>query len=181
MLKNIKCKLKYNITIMIIYTIIGLAKLETPDSGEIDSAKMCNIIYVDQEPEWGKISVYEALFSGTSDQAQATRQYFTSLDPSTSNHENAQMFTDATEAVENAQAWDYQTLGYLYYTYFPKKNEIKLLNIGLTIAEKLNIKNEMLYRDVSTLSGGERKRIGLSAALLKQPGYLQFYCCIFRP
>jgi ABC-type dipeptide/oligopeptide/nickel transport system ATPase subunit len=52
---------------------------------------------------------------------------------------------------------------------------INLFNTGLTIAEKLNIKNEMLYRDVSTLSGGERKRIGLSAALLKQPGYLLLY------
>jgi ATPase subunit of ABC transporter with duplicated ATPase domains len=43
---------------------------------------------------------------------------------------------------------------------------------GLAIADKLNIRNDKLYRKVNSLSGGEKKRVGLSAALLKQPDVL---------
>ena len=50
-----------------------LAKIDSPDSGEVESGKLCNVVYVDQEPNWGNIQVYEALFAGTTDQAKATR------------------------------------------------------------------------------------------------------------
>ena len=128
-----------------------LAKIENADSGSIETATNANVIYVDQEPDWGNIYVYEALFSGTDNKADSTRKYFKALDPSV--EMDADAFTDATDAMESANAWDYQEQ-------------------GLNIAEKLNIQNDKMYRLVNSLSGGEKKRVGLSAALLKQPDIL---------
>ena len=132
-----------------------LAKLDTPDSGTVEvTNRNCNVVYVDQEPDWKDIPVYEALFEGVSDQAKANRLYFNSLDPSKSD-EDGSKFAKASDAMEASQAWDYQTQ-------------------GLAISERLNIKNDMLYRDISSLSGGEKKRVGLAAALLKQPDGLSY-------
>jgi ABC-type branched-subunit amino acid transport system ATPase component len=128
-----------------------LAKIESADAGSIETATNANVIYVDQEPDWGDVQVYEALFAGPSKAAVATRAYFKALDPSADM--DGDEFAAATDAVESAGAWDYQTN-------------------GLTIAEKLNIKNDKMYRRVNSLSGGEKKRVGLSAALLMQPDVL---------
>ena len=38
---------------------------------------------------------------------------------------------------------------------------------GITIASKLNIGQNELYRSIKTLSGGQKKRVALAAALLK--------------
>lgn len=128
-----------------------LAGLENPDTGTVETASNTNVIYVDQEPSWGNIKVYEALYSGNTPQADATRRYSKVLDPE--KELDDEEFVKATDAMTNANAWDYQEL-------------------GMAIASKLNIKDEFLYRDVSTMSGGERKRLGLAAALLKQPDIL---------
>ena len=128
-----------------------LAKIESADSGTIETATNANVIYVDQEPDWGDVKVYEALFSGTTEQAVATRMYFKALDPSV--EMDGDEFSLATDAVESANAWDYQ-------------------ESGLSIAENLNIKSDKMYRMVNTLSGGEKKRVGLTAALLKKPEVL---------
>jgi ATP-binding cassette subfamily F protein uup len=42
----------------------------------------------------------------------------------------------------------------------------------VTIAEKLNIRQDKMYRAFSSLSGGEQRRVGLSAALLQEPRIL---------
>lgn len=111
-----------------------LAKIETIDSGNIEMASNTNIIYVDQEPDWGNICVYEALFSGKSDLAVATRQYLKATGPSTDGDDD--LLAKALDSMTSANAWDYQTNGF-------------------SIAERLNINEEKMYRDVSTLSGGK--------------------------
>lgn len=128
-----------------------LARVDTPDEGTIEVSSKANVVFVEQEPDWGNIKVYEALFTGDSQKASATRKYFAATNPDLDYDDDA--FTKATEAVEETSAWDYQTL-------------------GLTTAEKLNIRNEYLYRDVQSLSGGEKKRVALAAALLQQPDIL---------
>eukprot|EP01038_Epipyxis_sp_PR26KG_P007928 gene7928-10761_t len=128
-----------------------LAKIDSADSGMVEFASNCNVIYVDQEPEWGNIKVFEALFSGSNPEAKASRLYYNALTPDKEMDNDE--FSLATDAMEESNAWDYQTR-------------------GVNIAEKLNINSEKMYRDVSTLSGGEKKRVGLSAALLKQPDVL---------
>jgi ATP-binding cassette subfamily F protein uup len=111
-----------------------LGKIDNADSGTVETASGANVIYVDQEPDWGEVKVYEALFSGTSDQAKATRMYMKALDPSIEMDGDA--FSAATDAIEGANAWDYQER-------------------GLSIADNLNIKDDKMYRSVNTLSGGK--------------------------
>eukprot|EP01041_Mallomonas_annulata_P006571 gene6571-13295_t len=125
-----------------------LAGIDKADQGYVEVAQQTNVVYVDQEPEWGNVKVYNALFSGDDKMAKATRLYYESL--AMGDEMDGDVFSQATDAMEEAQAWDYQTL-------------------GLTISERLNIGPDMLNRDVSTLSGGERKRVGLANALLRQP------------
>ena len=111
-----------------------LGKIDNADSGVVETATNANVIYVDQEPDWGEVTVYEALFSGNEKEAVATRMYFKALDPSV--EMDADFFSAATDAVESASAWDYQER-------------------GLSIAGNLNIKDDKMYRSVNTLSGGE--------------------------
>jgi len=131
-----------------------LGQIENADEGSVESAANSNVIYVDQEPNWGDIPVYEALFDGSSQTAVATRSYYSTLQASElqSNLEE-DMFSKVTDAMETSNGWEYQER-------------------GLTTAEKLNIPESWLYRSVSTLSGGERKRVGLAAALIKRPDVL---------
>lgn len=110
-----------------------LGKIDTADAGIVETATNANVIYVDQEPDWGEVTVYEALFSGNEKEAVATRMYFKALDPSV--EMDPDFFSAATDAVEGASAWDYQEK-------------------GLSIASNLNIKDDKMYRSVNTLSGG---------------------------
>ncbi len=131
-----------------------LAKIEAADSGVIESAANSNVIYVDQEPSWAADSpVFSALFGGEQPQSSATRDYYSVLDPSIDLDDDK--FAAVTDGMTNCpDAWDYQAR-------------------GLSIAEKLGIDTEsFLYRAVSTLSGGQRKRVALAAALLQQPDIL---------
>ena len=130
-----------------------LAKVDSADSGLVEAASNSNVVYVDQEPDWGSIMVYEALFNGNSPQAVATRLYCKLLDPKESDGFDDNHFAEVTDKMESANAWEYQ-------------------DSGMSIADRLNIPSEYMYRNVNTLSGGERKRVGLAAALLKQPDVL---------
>jgi len=128
-----------------------LSKLESYDSGTVECATNANVIYVDQEPSWGDLVVYEALFDGSSPPSIANRRYYEVLRDESSIDDDA--FSAASDSMASTNGWEYQER-------------------GLTIAEKLNIGGDYLYRPVKTLSGGERKRVGLAAALLKQPDVL---------
>lgn len=128
-----------------------LSKIESIDSGTIESASNANIIYVDQEPDWGNISVFQALFAGT-DLASTTNQKYFALLKDEENMDTDEL-AKITDAMEVSNGWEYQER-------------------GLNIATKLNIPEAYLYRQVTSLSGGERKRVGLAAALLKQPDVL---------
>ena len=150
-----------------------LSGLETADAGTVEIMSGANVVFLEQEPQWRNIKVYEALFEGSSPAAIATRRYCSLLDPTTGNagtginssagsddHEaSSEDFSDElsqiTNAMESSSGWDYQARGTLF-------------------AEELNMKpiDSFLFRSVSGLSGGERKRVGLAAALLKQPDVL---------
>jgi ABC-type bacteriocin/lantibiotic exporter with double-glycine peptidase domain len=41
-----------------------LAKVMSPDSGTIEISSSANTVFVEQEPDWGDIVVYEGLFEG---------------------------------------------------------------------------------------------------------------------
>ena len=125
-----------------------LAKVMSPDRGTIEISSTANTVFVEQEPDWGDILVYEALFAGITPEATATRKYFKALETM-----DDDMLGDATNDVEEANAWDYQAE-------------------GLSIADKLNIKSEQMNLGMNSLSGGQKKRISIAAALLKKPDIL---------
>lgn len=128
-----------------------IGRVDKPDSGSIETASNCNVIYVDQEPKWTGMAVYEALFEGDSAVSKTLRTYYKVMNPDI--ELDSDQFMAASELMEENQGWEYQDL-------------------ALDITKKLNIPEAYLYRDVDTLSGGERKRVGLSSALLKQPDVL---------
>lgn len=139
-----------------------LSGLDEPDSGTIESERACNVVYVDQEPDWpAELLAFEALFAdagtrGTSqqvtDMARAVREYMMAQTPEAERMESyIDMLTKATDLMEEHDAWTY-------------------MDSGLSIVKRLNV--DMLYRKVSTMSGGERKRLGLAAALVRKPDVL---------
>lgn len=131
-----------------------LARVESADSGSIELATNTNCIYVDQEPEWNSgMKVYAALFDGTSAEAVATRKYYQALDPATPAGEADRLLVEGSEEIDAANAWEYG-------------------DVAVKFAEKLNIPSELYFRSVGTLSGGERKRVALAAALTKSPQIL---------
>jgi ATP-binding cassette subfamily F protein uup len=129
-----------------------LAGAERPDAGSVERSKTSNVIFVEQDPNWGDCLVADALFDGSSAADKAIRSFFQAQHCVPDNQQE-QALTEATEAMTNADAWERQFE-------------------GMNIANHLSIPEEMLSRRVSTLSGGEKKRVALSAALLKHPDAL---------
>ena len=128
-----------------------LGGIDSADSGRVEVATNTKVIYVDQEPDWGSIAVYEALFGGPQLSATTNRKYFELTKDDASMNMDA--FSKVSDDMETSDGWAYQER-------------------GLNIATKLNIPESFLYRQVTSLSGGEKKRVGLAAALLKQPDVL---------
>ncbi len=125
-----------------------IAGEEDSDDGTVTRSRNTRVVYVEQEPfaNYKGRMVYEALFSGDDNKNRAVRLYMKLSDPN--GDMDMDEFSAASEAMETHEAWDHQSS-------------------GLSIAESLNIDSTFLYRDVSTLSGGERKRCALSNALLR--------------
>ena len=128
-----------------------LAGIETVDQGTIEISSGAKLVYVDQEPNWKDESVFEVLFVGNSAEAKATRAYYKALDPSGDFDDES--ISSSTDEMTNQNAWEYT-------------------EEGLKIAENLNIKEDFLYKSVKFLSGGEKKRIALAAALIQKPDIL---------
>ena len=128
-----------------------LAGIDKADSGTVELSATANVIYVDQDPNWVNITAYEALFSGNEPYAKAVRYYHEVM--SAGEGVDNDKLTKAMELMEESNAWEYETR-------------------GVNIAEKLKLGDDKLSRDVSTLSGGERRRVCLAASLLKQPDIL---------
>lgn len=131
-----------------------LARVEKADDGTVEISAKANVVFVEQEPNWKGDQVYEILFGGNSAQAVATRRYFAASAPApVSTGSGGDDYMAAAAAVEEAAGWEYQSQ-------------------GLATAERLNINADFMYRAVDGLSGGEKKRVALAAALLLQPDVL---------
>lgn len=128
-----------------------LAKMIAPDSGTIESLSNLNIIFVEQDPKWENTLVLETLFGQDSLQAKASTKYMLAMNPLNPNADVD--LVDGVEMMEESNAWEYQ-------------------EEGINIASKLNIGQKELYRPMNTLSGGQKKRVALAAALLKKPDVL---------
>ena len=125
-----------------------IAGEDSPDKGQVVFRKGIKVAYLSQEPLLDpKLTVKESILNADNPILSIISEY----DKALKNPEDQESYQKAFDAMDQAQAWDFET----QY----KKILFKL---------KLNDLNAK----VGSLSGGQKKRIALCNALLKQPELL---------
>ena len=125
-----------------------IAGEDSPDKGQVVFRKGIKVAYLPQEPLLDpKLTVKESVLRADNPILSIISEY----DKALKNPEDQESYQKAFDAMDQAQAWDFET----QY----KKILFKL---------KLNDLNAK----VGSLSGGQKKRIALCNALLKQPELL---------
>ena len=128
-----------------------LAGKEIPDSGSFRLNKDARMAYLPQEPELNnEMRILDSVLSGGNRMIDAVKQYEAAMDAigesdTTANHK---LLEDATNVMDNLQAWDY---------------EQKITQI-LT-----RLKINHLNQKIGTLSGGQKKRVALAKVLIEEP------------
>jgi len=121
---------------------------DTPDKGEVNQRKGTRISYLAQEPLLNPVyTVEECILQSNNESIQVIARYEEALN----NPEDAEAYQLAFEAMDQHQAWDFET------QYKQILSKLKL---------------DRLEAKVGSLSGGQRKRIALAIALLEKPDVL---------
>lgn len=131
-----------------------LAGQDTPDDGEVMTRNGIRVGFLEQDPLLDpSVTIQEFVSAGHSDIVQVIRAYEDAVSNQAENYnpETQRAFDEATEAMDRANAWDYE------------QRMEQILGI-------LNIHD--LTQPISTLSGGERKRVALAFVLLDHPDLL---------
>lgn len=131
-----------------------LAGIESPDEGKVMIRNGITIGYLEQEPVLDpSMSISEFITHGHSDVVDVIRQYENAVKKQESvySEENVAQFEKAIAAMDAANAWDYE-------------QRMK------QILGKLDIHD--LDQPISTLSGGEKKRVALAFVLIEEPDLL---------
>lgn len=131
-----------------------LAGKETPDEGKVMVRNGISIGYLEQEPVLDpSMTISEFITHGHSDIVDVIKQYEIAVKNQEDDYstENIAFFEKSLAAMDAANAWDYE-------------QRMK------QILGKLDIHD--LDQPISTLSGGERKRVALAFVLLEEPDLL---------
>ena len=131
-----------------------IAGKESPDTGEVMTQNNIRIGFLEQEPALDESkSIREYISTGNSEILSIVQEYEKAVEAQAENYneQTQQQFEKASEAMEAATAWD-----------FEQRME--------TILGILQIHD--LEQPISTLSGGERKRVALAFVLLDNPDFL---------
>ena len=130
-------------------TILNIiAGKDTPDQGNVIFRNGIRVAYLAQEPILdSKLTVEESILQSDNPILKIIANYDHSLE----NPEDQEAYQKAFEAMDQFQAWDFET-------------QYKQILFKLKL-DNLNAK-------ISSLSGGQKKRIALCNALLKQPDLL---------
>lgn len=128
---------------------------DAPDKGEVTKSKDYRIGYLSQDPALPEeATILDAIFQGETESLKAIRMYEKALLLMEKHPEDGDAlaaYEQASRKMEASSAWDVET-------------EAKM------IVEKLGINN--LGMKIKSLSGGQRKRVGLSQVLIETPDLL---------
>ncbi|MBS9773979.1 MAG: ABC-F family ATP-binding cassette domain-containing protein [Tenacibaculum sp.] len=125
-----------------------VAGLDTPDSGQVISRKGIHIAYLAQESNFDvNLTVEETIFSTENNILPIIHQYEKALQ----NPNDSENYQKAFELMERHNAWDFET-------------QYK------QILSKLKLND--LHQKVSSLSGGQKKRLSLAIILINKPDLL---------
>lgn len=131
-----------------------LSGIDTPDSGNIVKSKDITMAYLEQEPSLiESFTVLETLFNLNNELLNAIAAYESVIEEQEHDHSNATLLKlqHATEEMDRLNAWDYETR---------VKQILNILNIHHT------------EQKISTLSGGQRKRVALASILIRNPDFI---------
>ena len=125
-----------------------------PDTGSVDIARGVRSAYVEQEPSLPPgAPAADFIFSSDAPFARALAEYRAAVQAVDNGESDAsERVGRAAAAMDKADAWGIE-------------EEMQRLCATLEV-------DHLLSRDASSLSGGERKRVALAAALLSQPDLL---------
>jgi len=125
-----------------------LAKTDEPDSGQIIFRKDIKVSFLPQDPYLdSNLTVEETIFSSENLILEVIKNYEKAL----LNPEDTETYQNAFEQMDIHQAWDFET-------------QYK------QILFKLKLEN--LQQKVSSMSGGQKKRLSLANALINKPDLL---------
>lgn len=131
-----------------------IAGLDEDFNAEVSHPNAYRIRYSSQKQEFDRnMTVFEAVLTSETKTLQVIRAYESTLNQytATQSDDDFKKMMNAQEEMDNYQAWDYSA-------------EIK------TILSKLGIYDTT--KEVSALSGGQQKRVGLAKTLIEQPDLL---------
>ncbi|NML65514.1 ABC-F family ATP-binding cassette domain-containing protein [Hymenobacter sp. RP-2-7] len=128
-----------------------LAGLENPDTGSVSRRQGIRVTYLGQQPVFDEsLTVEETIFASQNDTLRAVKAYEHVVnDP----HADPDELQKVMERMDALNAWDYES-------------QVQ------QILGKLGILGELLQRNVSKLSGGQRKRVALARVLIEEPDVL---------
>lgn len=131
-----------------------IAGIDEDYDAEISHPNSYRVRYSSQKQDFDRnMSVFEAVLTSETKTLQVIRAYESALNQysTTQSESDLQKMMQAQDAMDANQAWDYSA-------------EIK------TILSKLGIHDTT--KEVSELSGGQQKRVGLAKTLIEQPDLL---------
>jgi ATP-binding cassette subfamily F protein uup len=130
-----------------------LAHAEQPDNGIVRLRKGLRSAYLPQEPVFDEGTIQNLIDHSSSHIMATIRAYETSLEAQTEdyNTETQRAFEHASAAMDEADAWDFE-------------RKLKELLTRFTITN--------YDQQISSLSGGQKKRLAISLAILQNPDLL---------